>query len=53
MARNAMKHIVHKWGGAISYQFMMVLNPPFVIPTKKMKFFMKKIIMGLQVEGSP
>ena len=28
MARNVIKHIVHNWGGAISYQFMMVKVKP-------------------------
>ena len=30
-------------GGAISYQFMMVLNPPFVIPTQKWNVSGKKL----------
>ena len=45
MARNVMKHTIHKWGSNI-LSIHEVLGPPnseiFVVPTKKMKFSMKK-----------
>ena len=41
MARNVMKHIVHNWGGNI-LSIHDGIGPQFVVPTKKMKIFMKK-----------
>ena len=45
MARNVMKHTIHKWGSNI-FSIHEGLGPPnselFIVPIKKMKVFMKK-----------
>jgi len=50
MARNVMKHTIHKWGSNIS-SIHEVLGPPnselFIVPTKKMEFFMKNNMLRI------
>ena len=50
MARNVMKHTIHKWGSNIS-SMHVVLGPPnselFIVPTKKMKMFMKNNMLRI------
>ena len=40
MARNVMKHTIHKLGTISPWRYW---NPSFIISTKKMKIFMKKL----------
>ena len=54
MVRNVMKHTIHKWGSNI-LSIHEVLRPPnselFVVPTKKMNFFMKNSMLRIAQDG--